>query len=125
MNKFTKKYEEITTTANLLLAWGEFLKGKKHRSDVAIFQSRLMDNVINLQQDLKNKTYRHGAYQAFNISDPKPRIIHKAIVRDRLLHHLLYQETYQYFVQKFIHFLQRYNMRFMNTHKHLGRKSLF
>jgi len=103
MNKFTKKYEEITTTANLLLAWGEFLKGKKHRSDVAIFQSRLMDNVINLQQDLKNKTYRHGAYQAFNISDPKPRIIHKAIVRDRLLHHLLYQETYQYFVQKFIH----------------------
>jgi retron-type reverse transcriptase len=51
---------------------------------------------------LRNKTYCHGAYQAFNISDPKPRNIHKAIVRDRLLHHLLYQETYQYFDQHFI-----------------------
>jgi retron-type reverse transcriptase len=86
----------------LLLAWEEFLAGKRQRNDVAIFQGRLMDNILDLYHDLKEKSYRHGAYQAFKISDPKPRHIHKAIVRDRLLHHLLYRETYQYFDRQFI-----------------------
>lgn len=103
MKKFIKKYEEIITAENLLLAWEDFLKGKRKRSDVAIFQGNLFDNIISLQRDLLNKTYRHGDYQAFNISDPKPRNIHKATVRDRLLHHLLYRETYKYFDSRFIY----------------------
>jgi len=102
MKKFTKCYSEIITVPNLLLAWEEFLAGKRKRRDVAVFQGRLMDNILDLYHDLKDKTYQHGAYQAFKISDPKPRNIHKAIVRDRLLHHLLYRETHQYFDQQFI-----------------------
>jgi retron-type reverse transcriptase len=102
MKKLIKKYEEIITTANLLLAWEDFLARKRKRVDVAIFQGHLMDNILGLRRDLLNKTYCHGDYQAFNISDPKPRSIHKAIVRDRLLHHLLYNEIYQYFDQLFI-----------------------
>jgi retron-type reverse transcriptase len=102
MKKFSKKYQEIITPANLLLAWEEFWRGKKRRNDVAVFQRRLMDNIFNLHHDLKEKIYQHGVYQAFNISDPKPRNIHKAKVLDRLLHHLLYLETYQYFDRHFI-----------------------
>ncbi len=102
MKKFTKSYQEIITIPNLLLAWEEFLAGKRKRHDVAAFQGRLMDNILDLYHDLKAKTYQHGHYQAFKISDPKPRNIHKAIVRDRLLHHLLYRETYQYFDRQFI-----------------------
>ena len=44
----------------------------------------------------------HGGYFAFNISDPKPRNIHKASVRDRLLHHALYRKLYPFFDRKFI-----------------------
>ena len=62
-----------------------------------------MTNVLSLQKDLKNKTYRHGGYEAFNITDPKPRNIHKASVRDRLLHHTIYRILYPYFDPKFIH----------------------
>jgi RNA-directed DNA polymerase len=73
-----------------------------------------------LRQDLKNKTYIHGEYHAFNISDPKPRIIHKATVRDRLLHHLIYQELYEYFDSKFIH--DSYSCRVnKGTHKAINR----
>jgi len=61
-----------------------------------------MDNIFDLHQDLKNKTYRHGHYHAFNISDPKPRNIHKASVRDRLLHHAIYRVLYPHFDKKFI-----------------------
>jgi len=102
MKKFSKKYQEIITPENLLLAWEEFWRGKKRRNDVAVFQRQLMDNIFDLHHDLKEKIYQHGVYQAFNISDPKPRNIHKANVRDRLLHHLLYLETYQYFDRHFI-----------------------
>ncbi|MCX6794483.1 MAG: reverse transcriptase/maturase family protein [Candidatus Falkowbacteria bacterium] len=124
MKKFIKKYEDIITTANLLLAWEEFLTGKRKRRDVVDFQGRLMDNIINLYRDLKEKNYQHGDYQAFNISDPKPRNIHKAIVRDRLLHHLLYRSTYQYFDRQFIY--DSYSCRLdKGTHRAVRRLAKF
>lgn len=61
-----------------------------------------MDNVITLHQDLTDKRYRHSAYTAFRFNDPKPRSIHKAEVRDRLLHHALYRMLYPYFDRHFI-----------------------
>ncbi len=79
-----------------------------------------MDNISELYSDLKNKTYKHGGYHAFNISDPKPREIHKATVRDRLLHHLIYQELYLFFDTKFIH--DSYSCRVnKGTHKAVNR----
>jgi retron-type reverse transcriptase len=124
MKKITKNYSEIITVANLLAAWEEFLPGKKKRRDVIIFQARLMDNIIDLQLSLKNKSYQHGGYRAFKISDPKPRDIHKATVRDRLLHHLLYRETYGYFDQKFIY--DSYSCRLTKgTHRCVRRLTEF
>ena len=87
---------------NLLAAWREFSRGKKKRQDVAGFFLNLTDNIIGLHLELREKTYRHGGYQAFKINDPKPRDIHKASVRDRLVHHALYRILYPYFDKKFI-----------------------
>jgi len=87
---------------NLLDSWREFLRGKRKRRDVAEFSLNLMDNILTLRQDLVNKTYCHGSYRAFKINDPKPRNIHKASVRDRLVHHAIYRILYPYFDQKFI-----------------------
>ena len=61
-----------------------------------------MGNIIALHNDLYNKTYLHSPYKAFNISDPKPRSIHKACVRDRLLHRALYRKLYPFFDKTFI-----------------------
>lgn len=124
MKKFTKTYCEIITVPNLLLAWEEFLTGKRKRRDVASFQGKLMDNILDLHRSLKEKTYEHGGYQSFKISDPKPRHIHKAIVRDRLLHHLLYRETYQYFDKQFIN--DSYSCRIdKGTHRSVFRLAKF
>lgn len=87
---------------NLLQAWREFIIGKKSRRDAEEFQRYLMDNIISLHNDLRTKTYKHSDYEAFNISDPKPRNIHKAKVRDRLLHHALYRKLYPFFDKTFI-----------------------
>ena len=61
-----------------------------------------MDNILTLHRDLADGTYKHGGYMAFKISDPKPRDIHKATVRDRLLHHALYRKLYPFFDRTFI-----------------------
>jgi len=95
-------FEDIVSLDNLLEAWKEFLKGKKKKKDIQGFSFRLMDNIISLHQDLVHHTYKHGGYQAFNISDPKPRNIHKASVRDRLLHHAVYRILYPFFDKTFI-----------------------
>lgn len=84
------------------MAWQEFLKGKKHKKDVQEFHYHLFDNIYSLHLELKNKIYTHGGYYAFNISDPKPRNIHKASVKDRLLHHAIYLILYPFFDKKFI-----------------------
>ena len=75
---------------NLLVAWKDFKRGKNKRKDVLEFQNNLFQNIQSLHIDLKRRVYKHGGYVAFDITDPKPRDIHKASVRDRLLHHAIY-----------------------------------
>ncbi|MBI3633170.1 MAG: group II intron reverse transcriptase domain-containing protein [Candidatus Vogelbacteria bacterium] len=101
-NILSHNFKDIISIENLLKAWGEFLPGKKNKRDVLIFSSHLMDNIISLHRELANHSYKHGGYQAFNISDPKPRNIHKATVRDRLLHHAIYRQLYPFFDKTFI-----------------------
>ena len=100
--KFVHTYDYIISLENLLEAWREFIRGKHLKKDVQIFESDLMDNIVSLHEDLSNYTYRHGSYEAFNISDPKPRNIHKATVRDRLVHHAIYRALYPFFDRTFI-----------------------
>jgi len=117
-------YEDLISIDNLLLAWTEFVKGKRNKPDVQEFQFHLMDNILSLHEDLINKTYKHGKYKEFKINDPKPRIIHKASVRDRLLHHAIYRVLYPFFDKKFIadSFSCRNNK---GTHKALNRFKQF
>jgi retron-type reverse transcriptase len=104
-------YDFIISPENLLTAWYEFEKGKKNRKDVSEFSLQVMTEIFSLHEDLKNKKYKHGKYIAFKINDPKPRDIHKATVRDRLLHHAIFRVLYSYFDNRFI------------THSYSSRKN--
>jgi retron-type reverse transcriptase len=100
---FTHTYNNIISIENILSTWGRFIRGKRHKKDVMEFEARLADNIIELHNMLHTRTYEHSGYFAFNVSDPKPRNIHKAIVRDRVVHHLIYKELYWYFDDRFIY----------------------
>ncbi len=83
-----------------------------------------MRNVLALHTDLANGTYRHGGYEHFKINDPKPRDIHKASVRDRLLHHALYRKLYPFFDRTFI--ADSYSCRLgKGTHRAMDRFRYF
>jgi len=120
MKKFDLAYEDIVSVENLLEAWREFLRGKRGKRDVQEFGLGLMDNILTLHRELVNQAYKHGGYAAFNISDPKPRNIHKASVRDRLLHHAVHRQLYPFFDKVFIadSFSCRLNK---GTHKAINR----
>jgi len=113
-------YYDITNLENLLNSWQEFLCGKRKRHDVAEFALNFMDNILELHHELVDKTYCHGGYQAFKITDPKVRDIHKASVKDRLLHHAIYRILYPFFDKKFI--FDSYSCRIdKGTHRAINR----
>src|SRR3989344_892295 len=88
---------------NLFLCWDEFRKEKQKKRDVLEFERHLEDNIFELHRQLENQAYRHGPYITFHIWDPKHRVISKATVRDRLVHHLIFNELYRIFDPKFIY----------------------
>lgn len=118
--QFKYEYHDIISIENLLEAWKEFIKGKQKRKDVQEFGLDLMRNVIALHWDLAAMTYEHLEYEFFRIYDPKLRDIHKASVRDRLLHHALHRKLYLFFNRTFISdsFSCRFNK---GTHKAVNR----
>ncbi len=117
-------YEDIISVENLLEAWKEFRRGKRTKLDVLEFQSDLIYQVTQLHRELKDKTYRHGGYTHFKINDPKPRDIHKAGVRDRLIHHAIYRVLYSFFDRMFIH--DSYSCRVgKGTHRAMNRFRAF
>jgi retron-type reverse transcriptase len=118
--QLTTSYQDIISIENLLDAWHEFVVGKSKKRDVQAFSLTLLDSIIQLQADLANGTYQHSGYQSFKISDPKPRHIHKASVKDRLLHHAIYRTLYPFFDKTFI--ADSYSCRLgKGTHKAMNR----
>ena len=109
-------FSDVVAKENLYHAWNDFIRGKRKRHDVSIFAARLADNLDTLHHELISDTYTHGSYEEYVICDPKKRIIHKASVRDRIVHRLLYNALYSYFDRRFIH--DSYSCRIgKGTHK--------
>ncbi len=114
------EYSEFIPLDQLYQAWNEFKKGKRSRGDVQLFERNLEDNLNDLHEALKNKTYHHGKYFSFYVHDPKQRHIHKASVADRVVHHLLYKFLYELFDKTFIY--DSYSCRLSKgTHKGVER----
>lgn len=121
MKIYKNIYEQIIALENLFSAWDEFKSDKKNRADVQEFGERIEENIFALHHDLKVGRYKHGEYKGFWIKDPRPRHIHKATVRDRILHHAIFNIFNPIFEPTFI--AQSFSCRIdKGTHK--GVKAL-
>lgn len=108
----------------MFFAWEEFSDGKTRKEDVLEFKFKLEDNIFRLHRELKNKTYEHSHYSKFFVQDPKLRIIHKASVRDRVLHHAVFRIIYPFFDKGFI--FDSYSCRTeKGTHRAVNRLEKF
>jgi len=117
-------FERIISLENLLFAWDSFKSGKRGNEDVQMFERHLEDNLFRLNYELKTGIYKHRPYQMFQIFDPKHRIIHKAEVCDRVIHHAIYQILEPVFDPSFI--FDSYSCRTgKGTHAAVARLEIF
>jgi len=96
-------YSQIASFDNLYLAFKAARKGKRARQDIAGFEFNLEENLLEIQGELQEETYRPGGYRNFHIKDPKPRLISAAPFRDRLVHHALCRVIEPLFDRRFVH----------------------
>lgn len=117
-------FDTIISVDNLFSAWREFRRGKRKKIDVQNFEFALEDNLFTLHEELITKTYEHSGYQSFYVQDPKLRHIHKAVVRDRVVHQAVFRVLYPIFDKGFIH--DSYSCRIQKgTHRAVNRLASF
>ncbi|MBI2052209.1 MAG: hypothetical protein HYT38_00830 [Candidatus Sungbacteria bacterium] len=74
--------------------------------------------------NLLSTSIQHGSYTPFYVTDPKLRHIHKASVRDRVLHQAVFRALYHIFDKSFI--FDSYSCRVdKGTHRAVNRLETF
>ena len=124
MNANVDLYPRVWAWENLELAYRQARRGKRGAAPAADFERRLEDNLVGLQDELREEVYRPGAYHSFFIHEPKRRLISAAPFRDRVVHHALCNIIEPMFERRFIHDSYA-NRRQKGTHRALDRCQQF
>ena len=102
MKRHKHLFEEFCSLENLFAASREALKGKRCKPGVARYFAEQEKEVVALAEELREGTYRHGAYRYFTIHEPKERVVAAAPFRDRVLHHAIVRVIEPIFERRFI-----------------------
>ena len=78
-------------------------KNKRNTINSLLFEQNLEQNLIALEQELKNRNYKPKRSVCFTVLKPKPREIFAADFGDRIVHHLLVSYLSEIFEPKFIY----------------------
>ena len=89
MKTYKNLYPQIYAFSNLYWAYRAARKGKRDRVAIAGFEFDLESQLWQLQEALREQTYRPGAYTNFYVYEPKRRLVSAAPFRDRVVHHAL------------------------------------
>ena len=95
-------YDRIANFGALIDAARGAVRGKRRNPGAAAFMANLETEVLALERGLKDRAYRPGRYTAFEVRDPKPRMVSAAPFRDRVVHHALYNVVAPLFERGFI-----------------------
>ena len=96
---------QISKTKLLFDLYYAFQCAKKHKSNkeyVKVFERNLHNNLVELSDELYERRYKPQPSICFIITEPKIREIFAANFRDRIVHHLYYNYTYDLFNSTFI-----------------------
>jgi retron-type reverse transcriptase len=117
---FKNLWPQVVSFENLLLAARKAQKGKRFMENTARFNLNLEKELLCLQSELTNESYRPGRYREFTIYEPVRRMISAAPYRDRVVHHALCNVIEPLFEKGFIH--DNYaNRRDKGTHRAIDR----
>ena len=96
-------YYKNLTYEKLLKAHLDARKGKGSRKEIILFNLKQEEYIKYLLEKLENKTYKHGGYTVFYVTEPKLRKIEKSKYMDRIVHRWLVDNILKpYFIPRFI-----------------------
>lgn len=83
------KWNECLSYGKLFEAHKLSKKSKGHRKEIILFNLKQEEYIMNLLEELKNKTYKPSDYTSFYVYEPKVRKIEKARYIDRVVNRWL------------------------------------
>jgi hypothetical protein len=89
MRRAGNLFEKVTDFHALRAAVRRAARGKRNRAEVARFLFDEELELLRLQRELMERSYRPGSYFTFMVRDPKRRMISAPPFRDRVVHHAL------------------------------------
>lgn len=90
MRKLDGVFESITEFSHLYDSFHRAIKGKRFRSQVALYKLNLEENLFLLQERLRDGSYEFGPYRGFYVHEPKYRYIESAYFENRIVHHAIH-----------------------------------
>lgn len=87
---------------DLFKAYYDARRHKRNTRNQLRFEVNLEENLVNLRDELYERTYKVGRSTCFIIKDPVKREIFAADFRDRVVHHLVYNYIMPIFERTFI-----------------------
>lgn len=92
-----------TSFASLHRAYRDCRRSKRNTLNALAFEVDAEAGLLDLERELRQRTYRPGRSICFVTDGPKPREVFAADFRDRIVHHLLVAHQARYFEPRFIH----------------------
>jgi RNA-directed DNA polymerase len=124
VKRYGNLFNEIVSFENLLIASKKAFRGKKDRSRVARFYFEKEKELLCLQEELFNRTYKPRHLRIFQIREPKIREIGASDFRDRVVHHAICNIIEPILEQSYIH--HSYACRVgKGTHSAVGQAQQF
>ncbi len=94
--------DRICSFENLLAAYREAEKDKRYRNEVVAFRFNLEENLLSIQKDLLEGTYKVGNYREFYVHYPKARLVMALGFRDRIVQWAIYRQINPFCDKRFI-----------------------
>ena len=82
-------FGRIASFNALLIAARKAVNGKRKKPGAASFFANLERELLRLERELRDGSYRPGRYVEILVRDPKERLVSAAPFRDRVVHHAL------------------------------------
>lgn len=94
--------DRICSFENLLAAYREAEKDKRYRNEVIVFRFNLEENLLSIQKELLDGTYKVGNYREFYVHYPKARLVMALGFRDRIVQWAIYRQINPFCDKRFI-----------------------
>ncbi len=103
MKRIGYLFEQVCDFLSMERAAYRAFRANRGNGDALAFMFRLEPELLQLQRDLEDGSYRPGPYHTFTIWEPKERRVAAAPFRDRVVHHAVCAVLEPVFERRYIH----------------------